>query len=128
VRHVFTVQVDKPDLLDRNNRYLFNTPRAKVNYILAGQGPGPGYLCKVGIDQSINTCAVLVESSGGFVQSRNRALCYFRSCRINDQFMKDLATTLPPGSAALCVLVQRATPDKVLDEIASTPAPIKTTL
>jgi uncharacterized membrane protein len=36
---------------------------------------------------------------------------------INDQFMKDLATTLPPGSAALCVLVQRATPDKVLDEI-----------
>ena len=36
---------------------------------------------------------------------------------INDKFMKQLAETLKPGTAALCVLVRRATPDKVLDEI-----------
>lgn len=36
---------------------------------------------------------------------------------INDKFMKGLAETLKPGSAALCVLVRRVTEDKVLDEI-----------
>ncbi|HEV8549158.1 MAG TPA: DUF1269 domain-containing protein [Polyangiaceae bacterium] len=36
---------------------------------------------------------------------------------IEDQFMKDLASTLPPGSAALCVLVRHVTLDKVLAEI-----------
>jgi uncharacterized membrane protein len=36
---------------------------------------------------------------------------------INDQFLKQLAQTLKPGTAALCVLVRRATPDKVLEEI-----------
>lgn len=36
---------------------------------------------------------------------------------IDDKFMKELAATLTPGHAALCVLVRRATPDKVLEEI-----------
>jgi uncharacterized membrane protein len=36
---------------------------------------------------------------------------------INDQFMKELAATMTPGSSALFVLVRKATPDKVLDEI-----------
>ena len=36
---------------------------------------------------------------------------------IDDKFMKQLAETLKPGTAALCVLVRRATPDKVLEEI-----------
>ena len=36
---------------------------------------------------------------------------------IDDKFLKQLAQTLKPGSAALCVLVRRATPDKVLEEI-----------
>jgi len=36
---------------------------------------------------------------------------------IDDNFMKQLAQTLKPGTAALCVLVRRATPDKVLEEI-----------
>lgn len=39
---------------------------------------------------------------------------------INDKFMKDLAATLNPGSSALFVLVRRATPDKVLEELAGT--------
>ena len=36
---------------------------------------------------------------------------------IDDTFMKQLAQALKPGTAALCVLVRRATPDKVLQEI-----------
>lgn len=39
---------------------------------------------------------------------------------INDQFMKDLAATLTPGSSALFVLVRKATPDKVLAELEGT--------
>jgi uncharacterized membrane protein len=39
---------------------------------------------------------------------------------INDQFMKDLAATITPGSSALFVLVRKATPDKVLEEIKGT--------
>jgi uncharacterized membrane protein len=34
---------------------------------------------------------------------------------INDQFMKDLGTTLTPGTSALFVLVRKSTPDKVLE-------------
>src|SRR5215831_4379144 len=39
---------------------------------------------------------------------------------INDAFMKDLAATLKPGSSVLFVLVRKATPDKVLEELAGT--------
>jgi uncharacterized membrane protein len=39
---------------------------------------------------------------------------------IDDTFMKDLAATLKPGGSALFVLVRKATPDKVLEEIAGT--------
>ena len=39
---------------------------------------------------------------------------------VNDQFMKDLAATLQPNSSALFVLVRKATPDKVLAELAGT--------
>jgi uncharacterized membrane protein len=36
---------------------------------------------------------------------------------INDDFMKNLAQTFKPGTSALFVLVRKATPDKVLDEL-----------
>jgi len=39
---------------------------------------------------------------------------------INDKFMKDLASTMNPGTSALFVLVRKSTPDKVLDEIRGT--------
>jgi uncharacterized membrane protein len=39
---------------------------------------------------------------------------------INDKFMKDLAGTMKPGSSTLFVLVRKATPDKVLDEVKGT--------
>jgi uncharacterized membrane protein len=39
---------------------------------------------------------------------------------IDDKFMKDLAANMNPGSSMLFVLVRKATPDKVLDELKGT--------
>ena len=39
---------------------------------------------------------------------------------INDKFMKELADAMNPGSSALFVLVRKATPDKVLEEVKGT--------
>ena len=36
---------------------------------------------------------------------------------ISDQFMKELGETFTPGTSALFVLVRKATPDKVLDQL-----------
>ncbi|HYB41161.1 MAG TPA: DUF1269 domain-containing protein [Candidatus Methylomirabilis sp.] len=36
---------------------------------------------------------------------------------IDDKFMKELATGLPSGSSALFVLVRKATPERVLEEV-----------
>jgi uncharacterized membrane protein len=43
-----------------------------------------------------------------------------RDVGINDKFMKDLAETLKPNTSALFVLVRKATPDRVLDELKGT--------
>jgi uncharacterized membrane protein len=39
---------------------------------------------------------------------------------INDDFMKELASTMTPGSSALFVLVRKLTPDKVMEELVGT--------
>jgi uncharacterized membrane protein len=39
---------------------------------------------------------------------------------INDQFMRDLAANMQPGNSILFVLVRKATPDKVLEELKGT--------
>jgi uncharacterized membrane protein len=39
---------------------------------------------------------------------------------IDDNFMKDLAATMQPGSSALFVLVRHSTPERVLEEIQGT--------
>jgi uncharacterized membrane protein len=39
---------------------------------------------------------------------------------IDDTFMKELAATMKPGGSVLFVLVRKATPDKVLDEVKGT--------
>jgi len=44
---------------------------------------------------------------------------HFTDLGIDDQFMKDAAAALVPGQAALCVLVQKATADKVLPAMAA---------
>ncbi len=39
---------------------------------------------------------------------------------VNDNFMKQLAEHMQPGNSALFILVRRATPDKVLEELKGT--------
>ena len=39
---------------------------------------------------------------------------------INDRFMKELASSMKPGSSVLFVLVRKSTPDKVLEHITGT--------
>ena len=39
---------------------------------------------------------------------------------INDNFMKELASSMKPGSSALFVLVRKSTPDKVLEHVTGT--------
>jgi uncharacterized membrane protein len=43
-----------------------------------------------------------------------------RDVGINDKFMKDLADTMKPNTSALFVLVRKATPDRVLEELKGT--------
>lgn len=43
-----------------------------------------------------------------------------RDVGINDQFMKDLADTMKPNTSALFVLVRKAQPDRVLEELKGT--------
>ncbi|SBO43836.1 DUF1269 domain-containing protein [Cyanobium sp. NIES-981] len=38
---------------------------------------------------------------------------------INDGFMRELGETLPQGTAALCLLVREATPDRVIERLRS---------
>jgi uncharacterized membrane protein len=40
-----------------------------------------------------------------------------RDLGISDEFMKELGETFQPGTSALFVLVRKATPDKVLEEL-----------
>ena len=39
---------------------------------------------------------------------------------IDDNFIKELAASMTPGSSTLFVLVRKATPDKVLEELKGT--------
>jgi uncharacterized membrane protein len=38
---------------------------------------------------------------------------------VDDNFMRELGETLQPSTSALFVLVQKVTPDKVIDEVAT---------
>jgi uncharacterized membrane protein len=40
-----------------------------------------------------------------------------RDVGIDDNFMRELGQTLKPGTAALCVLIRKMTPDRVVEEL-----------
>lgn len=53
----------------------------------------------------------------------------FADYGVNDEFIKELGNTIPPGSSALFLLVRKSTPDKVLPEIEPfNPKVLKTSL
>jgi uncharacterized membrane protein len=92
---------------------------------------------KVKLDQAVNMTA-MGAASGGFWgalvgliflvplfgaavgAAMGAAAGALRDVGINDKFMKDLAGTMQPNTSALFVLVRKATPERVLEELKGT--------
>jgi len=82
-----------------------------VNLTAAGAASGGFWGMLVGMIFLNPLLGLAVGASAGAVSGS------LSDVGINDNFMKDLAATLTPGSSALFVLVRKATPDKVLAEL-----------
>ena len=82
-----------------------------VNFTAMGAVSGGFWGCLIGL---IFLNPLLGMGIGVAVGAVSGAL---RDVGIDDQFMKELADGLSPQSSALFVLVRKATPDRVLDEV-----------
>lgn len=85
-----------------------------VNLTAAGAASGGFWGMLVGMIFLNPLLGMAVGASAGAVSGK------LTDVGINDDFMKELATTLSPGSSALFVLVRQMTPDKVLEELKGT--------
>lgn len=92
---------------------------------------------RIKLDQAVNMTAKGAASGGfwgalvgliflnpllGFAMGAAAGAVYgaLTDVGINDNFMKELAATMAPGSSTLFVLVRKSTPDKVLEELEGT--------
>lgn len=124
---VATAQAARAKLIELQGRYLIELGDAVVAEREAGGG--------VKLHQPVNLTAVGAASGGmwgaligmlflnpllGAAMGAGAGALSgkFTDLGINDQFMKDTAAALAPGSAALCILVRKVTADKVLPEMA----------
>ena len=82
-----------------------------VNMTAAGAASGGFWGTLIGLIFLNPLLGLAVGASAGAVSGA------LADVGINDKFMKDLAAAMKPGSSALFVLVRRATPDKVLEEL-----------
>jgi uncharacterized membrane protein len=82
-----------------------------VNFAPMGAVSGGFWGCLIGLIFLNPLLGVAVGVTAGAVSGALRDL------GIDDEFMKELANGLPPRSSALFVLVRKATPDRVLDEV-----------
>lgn len=85
-----------------------------VNLTVAGMASGGLWGALIGLIFLNPLLGFAVGAGAGALSGKLADYC------INDQFVKDLAATLTPGSSALFVLVRKATPDKVLSELEGT--------
>jgi uncharacterized membrane protein len=85
-----------------------------VNLTAAGAASGGFWGMLIGMIFLNPLLGMAVGASAGAVSGK------LTDVGINDNFMKELAKTLTPGSSALFVLVRKATPDKVLAELQGT--------
>jgi len=85
-----------------------------VNLTAAGAASGGFWGMLIGMIFLNPLLGMAVGASAGAVSGK------LTDVGINDNFMKELAATLTPGSSALFVLVRKATPDKVLAELQGT--------
>jgi uncharacterized membrane protein len=89
--------------------------RVKLNQLMnttaAGAAGGSFWGLLIGLIFLNPLLGVVAGAAGGAISGA------LTDAGINDKFMKELGTSLQPGHAALFVLVQDMTADKVLDEI-----------
>jgi uncharacterized membrane protein len=96
---------------DDNGKIKLNQP---VNLTAAGAATGGFWGTLVGLIFLNPLFGLVAGAAAGAVSGA------LTDVGINDAFMRDLATTMKPGSSALFVLAKRATPDKVLEELKGT--------
>ena len=82
-----------------------------INLTAAGASSGGFWGMLIGMIFLNPLLGLAVGASAGAVSGS------LKDVGINDNFMKDLAAALTPGSSALFVLVRKMTPDKVLQEL-----------
>ena len=89
--------------------------RVKLNQLMnttaAGAAGGSFWGLLIGLIFLNPLLGVVAGAAGGAISGA------LTDAGINDKFMKELGSALKPGDAALFVLVQEMTADKVLDEI-----------
>jgi len=85
-----------------------------VNLTAAGAASGGFWGALIGMIFLNPLLGMAVGASAGALSGKLTDL------GINDDFMKQLASELTPGSSALFVLVRKSTPDKVLAEVQGT--------
>jgi len=66
---------------------------------------------EVKLHQAMNLTAAGAAAGAGALSGK------YADIGIDDNFMKQLGETFKPGNSALCVLVRKATPDKILDAL-----------
>jgi uncharacterized membrane protein len=85
-----------------------------VNLTAAGAASGGFWGALVGVIFLNPLLGLAVGAAAGAVSGA------LADVGINDNFMKELAETMQPGSSTLFILVRHATPDKVLEELQGT--------
>ncbi len=84
-----------------------------VNLTAAGAASGGLWGALIGLLFLNPLLGVAVGAGAGAISGK------LTDIGINDQFMKDIGTTLPENGAAVCVLVRKMTGDKVLAGLAA---------
>lgn len=82
-----------------------------VNFVPMGAVSGGFWGCLIGLIFLNPLLGMAMGVAAGTVSGA------LRDVGIDDEFMKELANGLPPRSSALFVLVRKATPDRVLEEV-----------
>jgi uncharacterized membrane protein len=85
-----------------------------INLTAAGAAGGGFWGALIGLIFMVPLVGMAVGAASGAISGALTDL------GINDKFMKELASTMKPGSSALFVLVRSMTPDRVLEQLKGT--------